>query len=74
MLTVMWDLEPDSDPTVGADLITATVLDNVQPGSIILLHIMYEQRQQSRDALPEIITGLRAKGYSFATVGELLNH
>ena len=39
-MTVMWDLEPDSLEGISGDLTAMTryVLDNVRPGSIILLH------------------------------------
>ena len=44
----------------------------VQPGSIILLHVMPKSRVESRRALPAIIQGLEERGYDFATVSELL--
>jgi len=47
-------------------------LANTKPGSIILLHVMYPSRKNSMQAVPGIITGLRAEGYEFVTVSELL--
>lgn len=72
--TVTWDVEPDSYPDVaaGAAGIASHVLERVRPGSIILLHVWYRSRQTSRDAVPLVIDGLRAKGYRFVTVSELL--
>ena len=52
--------------------ITAHVVERVRPGSIVLLHVMYPSRAESRRALPMIVTELRARGYRFVTVQELL--
>jgi peptidoglycan/xylan/chitin deacetylase (PgdA/CDA1 family) len=72
--TVTWDVEPETDPDVDghAGRITAHVLTNTRPGSIILLHPMYDDREASREAITPIIRGLEKKGYSFVTVSELL--
>lgn len=73
-VSVMWDLEPETYPEVAAsaERIAAHVLENVRPGSIVLLHVMYESREESRKAVPLIIDGLRQRGYRFATVTELM--
>lgn len=72
--TIMWDVEPESYPeiTANADAMTRYVVDNAKNGSIILLHVMYRSRDVSRQALPQIIDGLRQKGFGFVTVSELL--
>jgi chitin deacetylase len=72
--SVSWDVGPESDREVAssADRIVQRVLDETRPGSIILLHTMYESRAESREALPAIIQGLRERGYRFVTVSELL--
>ncbi|HOG45854.1 MAG TPA: polysaccharide deacetylase family protein [Anaerolineae bacterium] len=72
--TVIWDVEPESYPEVDAstERIAAHVLERARPGSIILLHVMYSSRARTMAALPAIIEGLRAKGYRFVTVSELL--
>lgn len=72
--TIMWDLEPESEPKLAADpqALAAAVIAKARPGSIILLHVMYQSRQSSREALPLIIEGLQAKGYRFVTVNELI--
>ena len=74
-LTVTWDVEPESDSDVAADAnrIVAHVLERTKPGSIILLHVMYPSRETSRQALPGIIDGLKARGFRFVTVSELLS-
>jgi len=72
--TIMWDLEPESDPALAKDAAAMAryVIDNAKPGSIILLHVMYQSRQTSREALPLIVQGLKTQGYRFVTVSELL--
>ncbi|HPD92120.1 MAG: polysaccharide deacetylase family protein [Rhodobacter sp.] len=71
-LTIMWDVEPDSDPAADADTIAREALAGARPGSIILLHAMAAARTATRAALPAIIDGLRARGFRLVTVPELL--
>lgn len=75
-LSIFMDVEPESDPAIAGDTgrIVADVLENARPGSIILLHVMMESRAVSRAALPNIIQGLRERGYRFVTVSELLEY
>lgn len=72
--SVTWDIEPDSYPEVAASssAIVAHVVERVQPGSIILLHVWYASRQTSLAAVPMIIDELRRGGYRFVTLSELL--
>ncbi|GGP62763.1 polysaccharide deacetylase family protein [Saccharothrix coeruleofusca] len=72
--TVMWDVEPNSYPEVdrSAEATARHVVDNARPGSIVLLHSMYQGRQASRDAIGPIVDRLRERGYRFVTVSELL--
>ena len=73
-LTVTWDVDGDPYPMSDtATDIVQRVLRDVQPGSIILLHVMWRQRQASRDALEPIILGLQSRGYEFVTLTELLD-
>lgn len=72
--TVTWDIEPDSYPDVAATSggIVRHILEQVRPGSIILLHPWYPSRATSLAAVPTVIDSLRSRGYRFATVGELV--
>ncbi|MER2536586.1 MAG: polysaccharide deacetylase family protein [Rhizobiaceae bacterium] len=72
--SVTWDIEPESHPAMAAspEAMTAHVLDRARPGSIVIMHVMYPSRETSRQALPAIIEGLRAKGFFFATVSGLI--
>jgi peptidoglycan-N-acetylglucosamine deacetylase len=72
--TVTWSLEPDSIAGIAgdADAMVRYVTENVRPGDIILMHVMYPARDASRAALPGILDALAADGYRFVTVSELL--
>lgn len=71
--TVTWDVDADS-PSLASDpnRIVGACVRSVRPGSIILLHVWYPQRGPSRAAVPMVIDRLRADGYRFVTVRELL--
>jgi chitin deacetylase len=73
-VTVTWDIEPDSIQGImdDPDKIAENILHNAKPGSIILLHVMYDSRKPSVEALPGIVSGLRKKGYRLVTLSELL--
>ena len=76
MKTIMWDIEPDSWPDIASSSqnIIDHVIENVKPGSIVLLHIMYESRVESLNSIEGIVNTLRAEGYTFKTVSELLEY
>lgn len=57
---------------VTAEDITNIMMDKAFDGAILLLHML--DNINTTEALPSIIEGLRAKGYSFVTVGEMLNN
>lgn len=73
-LNIFFDVEPESYKEIAADadLIVENVLENTRPGSIILLHVMYGDREQTFAAIPRIIESLQAQGYRFVTVSDLL--
>jgi chitin deacetylase len=73
--TITWDIEPDTYFNEDADAIKQYVLENVKPGSIILMHPFCKTAcEADREALPEIIDELKNKGYSFVTVSQLLKY
>ncbi len=73
-VSITWDLEPESYTEVRskANNIATHITDRVHPGSIILLHVMYNQREESRKSLPIFIEEIQKKGYRFVTVEELV--
>lgn len=56
----------------GVRALLAQVLHRVAPGSIVVLHDAGGNRQQTLDALPDIIRGLRRKGFELVTLETLL--
>jgi peptidoglycan/xylan/chitin deacetylase (PgdA/CDA1 family) len=70
--TIMWDVEPDSGVERTAEELVRATLAETRPGSIVLLHGMYPARDRTRAAVEPIIDGLKARGYRFVTVSELL--
>ena len=72
--TLYWDIEPETYPevTASSEAIAAHVVERAKPGSILLLHVMYSSRDVSREAVPLIVERLRAQGYRFVTVQELM--
>nr|WP_245632898.1 polysaccharide deacetylase family sporulation protein PdaB [Alicyclobacillus kakegawensis] len=68
---IQWNTDSLDWKNPGAQAITQRVLTRVVPGDIILMHAS-DSSKQIVQALPQIISGLRAKGYQFVTVSELL--
>ena len=68
--TITWNIEPDTDYTDVANKIEY-VKENVTPGSIILIHAMYDKSGEELKAIEGIIQSLSNKGYKFLTVNEL---
>lgn len=71
---VTWNIAPEDYRQIAknSQAIVQHCLDEVKPGSIILLHVMYQSRRASMQAVPELIKQLKANGYRFVTVDELL--
>ncbi|MEU4114243.1 polysaccharide deacetylase family protein [Kitasatospora sp. NPDC028055] len=65
---VLWSVDPADWSRPGAAAIRSRVLDNVRPGSVILLHDGGGDRSQTAAALPTILSTLKARGYRFATL------
>ncbi|WP_085113725.1 polysaccharide deacetylase family protein [Thermoanaerobacterium sp. PSU-2] len=66
---VLWTVDPDDWKRPGIPNIINTIVSKSSSGSIILMH---EGNSETLAALPQIITKLRSKGYSFVTVSELM--
>jgi len=74
--TIMWDIEPETfaETAVSAEAISDHIMQQVRPGSIILLHVMYASREESRKSLELVIPRLKKEGFAFKTVSELIKH
>ena len=71
LLGLPWYLARQQPPT--AEAITAAALAQAHNGAIILLHpFCPDACRAEREALPHIIDGLRAQGYTLVTVSTLL--
>jgi peptidoglycan/xylan/chitin deacetylase (PgdA/CDA1 family) len=68
---VLWTLDSEDDHHPGVAAIVANVVEGASPGAIVLMHDGGHHPQTVR-ALPAVIRGLRARGFGFATVTELL--
>jgi len=70
--TVTWEVDPADYKLPGVVAIEQRVLAQTQRGSIVLFHDGGGPRLQTLDAYPHIIAALRARGYRFVTVPQLL--
>jgi peptidoglycan/xylan/chitin deacetylase (PgdA/CDA1 family) len=71
-VTIQYDLASgDPDPDLSVKGIVRVVLRDAQVGSIIVFH-MNRKGVHTAEVLPEVIQGLRQRGFTFVTVGELL--
>jgi peptidoglycan/xylan/chitin deacetylase (PgdA/CDA1 family) len=69
---ILWTIvSGDVGGHVPAARITRTVLEQAKPGAIIIFHIN-NRAPFTKKALPDIIAGLRQKGFRFVTVSQLL--
>jgi len=72
LATIMWEVDPSDYTLPGVAAIEQRVLAQVRPGAIVLSHDGGGPRGQTLAAYPHIIRALRARGYRFVTVPELL--
>ena len=68
--TITWNIEPDTYYSSAADKVEY-VKKNIKPGSIILLHPMYDKTGNELKTIEEILQSLTKEGYQFVTVDEL---
>ncbi|TDF91488.1 polysaccharide deacetylase family sporulation protein PdaB [Paenibacillus piri] len=68
---IQWDTDSQDWMNKGVDTIINRVVSKAHPGDIVLMHAS-DSCKQTHLALPVIIDQLRAKGYEFVSVGQLL--
>ncbi|UVI29779.1 polysaccharide deacetylase family sporulation protein PdaB [Paenibacillus spongiae] len=68
---IQWDTDSMDWMNIGTDKIINRVVEKAHPGDIVLLHAS-DSSKQTHEALPVIIDQLRAKGYEFVSVSELI--
>ncbi|NEG95472.1 polysaccharide deacetylase family protein [Bifidobacterium sp. SMB2] len=69
---VLWTIDTEDWKRPGADKIKSAVLSQAGNGSIVLMHDGGGDRSQDVEALPGIIDGLKAEGFTFVTVSEMI--
>jgi peptidoglycan/xylan/chitin deacetylase (PgdA/CDA1 family) len=67
---IMWTVDTAGWNHATQEQILQTVLAGARPGAIYIMHVGSESADGL--ALPQVIQGLRAKGYQFGTVADLL--
>jgi peptidoglycan/xylan/chitin deacetylase (PgdA/CDA1 family) len=72
LTTIQWDVDPTDWARPGTDAIYQRVVGAVQSGSIVIQHDGGGNRAQTLAALPREIDTLKARGYKFVTVTDLL--
>ncbi len=72
---LMWSVDSkDSHPhRPSPEAMIKTVLTQATPGGIVLMHDGGGKHENTAKALPEMIAKLRAQGYKFVTIPELLD-
>ncbi|WP_144936638.1 polysaccharide deacetylase family sporulation protein PdaB [Paenibacillus sp. 32O-W] len=68
---IQWDTDSLDWKNIGTDNIVNRVLDKAHPGDIVLMHAS-DSVKQTHEALPVIIDRLKADGYQFVTVTQLM--
>lgn len=68
--TITWNIEPDTYYNSTSDKVNY-VKKNITPGSIILLHPMYDETGNELKTIEGILQALSKEGYKFVTVNEL---
>ncbi|MDP9357384.1 MAG: hypothetical protein M3R02_19260 [Chloroflexota bacterium] len=73
-LPVTWTVSTaDDKPDAIADGVCDRIMDNVEDGSIVELHLDEQNSEASTGgALPQVITDLRAQRYHFVTIPDLI--
>ena len=72
LVTVMWDVDPADWALPGTQTIYERVVSAAHNGAIVIQHFGGGPRYETLAALPKEIRTLRARGYRFVTVAQLL--
>jgi peptidoglycan-N-acetylglucosamine deacetylase len=69
---ILWSLDPKDYQESNPEIIAQRIIQNIKPGTIILLHDGGGDRTATINATEIVINKLQARGYRFLTVSELL--
>ncbi|MEP6952813.1 MAG: polysaccharide deacetylase family protein [Solirubrobacteraceae bacterium] len=73
MIVTEWNVDPQDWRSPSSARTARAVLSAVRPGAIILLHDGGPRARETRAALPQILRGLKRRGYRSLTVPQLLH-
>jgi peptidoglycan-N-acetylglucosamine deacetylase len=71
MRLVLWTVDPQDWRNPPTSEIVRRVLAQAKPGGVVLMHDGGGTRAHTIAALPTIIKGLKARGYTFVTLDQL---
>ncbi|MFE0652667.1 polysaccharide deacetylase family protein [Streptomyces sp. NPDC059534] len=70
---VQWDVVSGDAFAEDADAVAEQVLDGVRPGSLVVMHCTRSAAPATERAIRRIVPELRARGYRFVKVSELMS-
>lgn len=73
-VTMQWDIDPRDWALPGVAEIYDNIVDNAHNGAIVEEHDGGGPREETLAALPEVIATLRARGYKFETLTQMLGY
>jgi peptidoglycan/xylan/chitin deacetylase (PgdA/CDA1 family) len=65
--SILWNIDTLDWTRPGVNAIVSSVLDHAVNGSMVLMHDGGGDRSETIQALPQIISGLRERGFAFVT-------
>jgi len=66
---IMWDVVGgDFDPNCSKEQLIKNITNNINNGSIIVLHDNFSVHEKTLSALPEIINSIKEKGFKFKAI------
>jgi peptidoglycan/xylan/chitin deacetylase (PgdA/CDA1 family) len=71
---IQWDVVSGDAFATDADAVADQVLTDVRPGSVVVMHCTHSAAPVTEDAVRRIVPELRARGYRFVRVSELVAH
>lgn len=71
MSTAMWNLDPQDWKSPGASVVTERIVSKVKPGSVVCCH---DIMAGTVEAMPAVLSRLKAQGYKFVTLSELVKY
>lgn len=69
---ILWNIDTHDWAHCGADEMSKNIKNNVKGGDIVLFHDYISGKNDTIKTLENIIPALKAKGYEFVTVSELI--